>query len=74
MICQGCGTDVDDTEYHPHAFCVLHNAGIDPYAFIIEAVEHIGGWLLDEETDEHGETPEMKAERLAWEAKYGKGE
>jgi hypothetical protein len=41
MICQGCGTGVEPDEYHPHAFCVLYNQGIDPYEFVREAVSHV---------------------------------
>lgn len=72
MICQECGIEVDEKEYHPLGFCVLYNAGIDPYDFIKEAITHIGKWLMEKETDEHGETPSMKADRLGWEAEYGK--
>lgn len=38
MICQECGAEVEPAEYHPNAFCVLAQAGIDPKAMVAEAV------------------------------------
>ena len=42
MICQQCGAEVEENEYHPHAFCVLVQAGLNPLAVVLEAVNQLG--------------------------------
>lgn len=41
MTCQACGMRCDG-RYHPHAFCVLYKAGIDPEAFVRDAADKVG--------------------------------
>ena len=38
MKCQECGMEIEGTEYHPYAFCVLVKAGLNTLSVILEAV------------------------------------
>ena len=44
MTCQVCHRPGPANEYHPHAFCVLHQNGIDPWQVVREAAA-AAGWL-----------------------------
>lgn len=43
MKCQECGHELQSAkEYHPHAFCILRKAGINPVEFVCDAVHEMG--------------------------------
>lgn len=42
LRCSECGMGLSSwSEYHPHAFCVLWKAGIDPWLVVREAALHV---------------------------------
>ena len=44
--------EIEGNEYHPHAFCVLVKAGLNPLSVVLEAVKQLTIAAPDTATEE----------------------
>lgn len=64
MICLVCGMEIEPNEYHPYAFCVLVEAGLNPLTVVLEAAKELAGAapmshkIYLQVKDEDGEIPD----------------